>query len=196
MKRAILLSLSAVLLLLGPTPSARSQDQFLGQLLLTANNFCSRGYLPADGRLLAVSQNTALFSLFGCIYGGDCRTTFALPDLRGRVAISVGQGPGLPNTPQGQKQGEPSTTLTIGQMPSHNHALLGTSSGPAAASPANALLPTFTGQQVYATGAAPDAPMEGNAIGDTGGNQSFPQYQPTLTLTYCVAVEGIFPSRN
>lgn len=196
MKRVVLLVLLGLLMTFGGQTSARAQEQFIGQLLLTANNFCSRGYLPADGRLLPVAQNSALFSLIGCTYGGDCRTTFALPDLRGRVAIGVGQGPGLPNTPQGQVQGAPNTTLTVAQLPAHRHSLLATSEAPSDPSPANARLATFNGQNVYATGAPANTPMQGNAIGNAGGSQPFSQYQPTLTLNYCIAIEGIFPSRN
>ena len=109
--------------------------------------------------------------------------------------MRMGQGPGLPNTTLGQKQGSPSTTLTVAQMPAHSHTLNGTSSGPNAASPNNGLLPTFPNQQIYAPNASPNAEMA-PSIGPTGGGIAFTQYQPTLALTYCIATSGIFPSRN
>jgi len=198
MRRAFLLSASLLLAMPGAVQPAAAQasNPMIGQMILVGFTFCPRSWAEANGQLLPIQSNTALFSLYGCTYGGDCRTSFALPDLRGRVPTSFGQGPGLPEGRLGERIGAPNTTLTTAEMPGHNHQLLATSSGPDADSPANALLATFNGVNIYAPGAAANAIMQSNAIGNTGGNQSFPQYQPTLTLRYCIALQGIFPSRN
>ena len=198
MKRMLLLLLSLLLGLpcAAQPAGAQAGNALLGQTILVAFSFCPRVWAEAAGQLLPVSQNTALFSLYGCTFGGDCRTTFALPDLRGRVPASTGIGPGLPDFRLGEKIGLPTTTLTATNLPSHTHSLFGTSSGPAADGPADALLPTFNNVNIYATGSAANVVMESDAIGSTGGSQPFSQYQPTLTLRYCIALQGIFPPRN
>ena len=96
-------------------------EPFIGEITAYPYNFCPRGWLPADGRLIPIAQNTALFSLLGTVYGGDGRVTFALPDLRGRTLIGVGQGPGLTNRILGEIAGTENETLTISQIPAHNH---------------------------------------------------------------------------
>ncbi len=106
---------------LAPKPAAAGAFPFIGELMLFGGNFCPRGWTNADGQLLAISANSALFSLYGTTYGGDGRTTFGLPDLRGRAAIHTGQGPGLANYAQGQKGGTENLTVQTTNMPSHNH---------------------------------------------------------------------------
>ena len=101
--------------------TASAQDPYLGQLMIVGFNFCPRGWANADGQLLAINSNSALFSLFGTMYGGDGRTSFGLPDLRGRVPMHAGSGPGLTLRREGQKFGQERVTLTIPEMPSHNH---------------------------------------------------------------------------
>ena len=96
-------------------------EPFIGEISMVAFTFAPRGWAFCDGQLLAISQNTALFSLIGTTYGGDGRTTFALPDLRGRVPLHMGNGPGLTSRPEGQKGGSETVTLTVSQMPAHNH---------------------------------------------------------------------------
>ena len=147
---------------------------------------------------ISIAQNTALFSLLGTTYGGNGQTTFALPDLRGRVPNSAGQGPGLSSYDLGQQAGTESATLTINNMPGHNHpytipaiASDGTTTEPAA----NTILGQPTQGDLYTTGAA-GVQMPGGNTGLTGGSQPFSILQPYLTLNYCIALEGIFPSRN
>jgi len=189
---------------------------FLGMIILVPYNFAPRGWAFCNGQILPIAQNTALFSLLGTTYGGNGQTTFALPDLRGRVPLSSGQGPGLSNYDLGQVAGTESVTLTITQMPIHNHpATVGTLAAAANAkttagntrSPAGAL-PAMEAAGVTATynndGAPPGTQLAANAItvsgapaiGTAGGSQPFDKMQPYLTLNYCIALEGIFPSRN
>ncbi len=215
---------------LAPTQSFAQSEPYLGQIGFFGFNFCPRGWAPAEGQLLAISQNTALFSLYGTIYGGDGRTTFALPDLRGRAVVSMGQSPGLSNYPIGSKAGAETVTLHTQEMPMHNHP--GTASGVSSATA------TMTGtattsvtatqtkviqQQGSASGvaersgatadgtiSAPDVSVsldnlaissidiDGLAVTthNVGGSQSHENRTPILTMRACVALVGIFPSRN
>ena len=163
----------------------------------------------AGGQILSIAQNQALFSLLGTTYGGDGQTTFALPDLRGRVPISQGQGPGLSNYSLGQVGGTETVTLTVNQMPTHNHAATATALirvvGGQQANTPNPLRNSFatTGTaNTYSTAAPTANYMDANnvdaqvTVGNSGGNQPFSILQPYLTLQWCIALEGIFPSRN
>jgi len=176
-------------------------DPFIAQIVLFAGNFSPRQWAFCEGQLLAISQNTALFSLVGTTYGGDGRTTFGLPDLRGRVVISPGQGPGLPYYRQGDKGGTEATTLTVANMPSHNHTLnanpnYGTTAVPSAST---GLAATTDGRSisvnVYSTN-APNVQLNGASIGNAGANQPINNMQPYLAIPYIIALYGIFPSRN
>ncbi len=195
MKRMTRVAVAAFALL--TAPAAVAQEQYIGEIRAVGFTYCPRFWAEANGQLMQIAQNNALFALFGTTYGGDGRTTFALPDLRGRVAVHAGAGPGLPPATQGQKLGSPSTTLTTVQMPSHSHALRATSGDPDDPSPDNALLGTFpaAGNPIYSLDPA-DLTMSGQAIGNSGGNQAFDQHQPSLVILYCVALQGIFPPRN
>jgi microcystin-dependent protein len=169
-------------------------EPFLGEIMLFAGTFTPSGYLPCEGQLLPISQNTALFSLLGTTYGGNGINTFALPDLRGRVPIHVGQGLGLPNYSQGQAGGEATHTLTVAEMPQHSHAAFadtgnGTTSSPAGALPAH----DPAGTPVYGTNAV--ASLSGNAIGVSGSSQPHNVQSPYLVMRWCIATAGIFPSR-
>jgi microcystin-dependent protein len=145
--------------------------------------------------LLPISNNTALFSLFGTTFGGDGRTTFALPDLRGRVPMHLGQGPGLSNRALGQQGGSETNTLTANQLPPHTHSLNGTTAAANAVDPSGNVLAN-TGRSDTYTSSAPNAQMNSGAIGPTGGGQAVNNVQPFLTIRYCVALNGIYPSRN
>ena len=180
-------------------------DPFLGQILLVPYSFAPRNWANCDGTLTAISQNQALFSLIGCVFGGDCRTTFALPDLRGRTAIHVGTGPGLPPYQVGQNGGTPTVTLTNNEIPSHTHSASGTTQATSAVG--NQLDPTgrylaqegSVGVPLYHDGPSDEAMAAGNVavtVLPDGGGGSHNNMQPFLTLRYVIALLGVYPSRN
>lgn len=197
----------ALMATIGTAAPARAQSEpFIGQLALFGFNFCPRNWAPADGRVLAINSNQALFALIGTIYGGDGRTTFALPDLRGRVPIAPGQAPGLSNYAIGARGGAEQVTLALPQMPSHTHAaatdarLHGTTAPAASGSPADAL-PADTGRtSSYATGdpvaMAADAVTATTTVAPAGAEQPHENRPPYLVANWCIALQGIFPSRN
>lgn len=171
-------------------------EPFLGMIIIVPYNFAPRGWAFCSGQILPISQNTALFSLIGTTFGGNGQTTFALPDLRGRWPNSSGQGPGLSNYDLGQVGGNESTTLTINQMPAHNH----NSTTPAVTTDGNSPDPAAGavlagGTNIYRVAAA-TVQMSPTPTSLTGGSQPFSILQPYLTLNFCIALEGIFPSRN
>lgn len=189
---------------------AVAQDHYIGQIFLGGWNFCPRNSVPADGRLLPISQYTAVFSLLGTSFGGDGRTTFGLPDLRGRTPLALGRGPGLSAFKLGQKGGAESTILSEAQMASHSHALsgavvsqvLGSSSSATTGSPTGAA-PAIAGTNSYASG--PPAPMAAGtaaldlsttSLSSTGQEQVLDLRDPYLALQYCIALEGVFPERD
>jgi microcystin-dependent protein len=169
-------------------------EPFLGEIRIFGFNFPPTGWLQADGAVLPIAQNTALFSLLGTQYGGDGVTTFALPDLRGRVATNQGQGPGLSNYVIGETGGAETVTLTPTQMPNHSHTLQGASSAASTKSPGGAVL-AETSQPTYASTPG-GAVLNGASIGAAGGGQPVSVLPPYLTLNFCIAIQGIFPSRN
>ena len=164
-------------------------DPFLGQLMLVPYNFAVRGWAFCSGQILPIAQNTALFSLLGTTFGGNGQTTFALPDLRGRVPIHYGQGPGLSNYDLGQVGGSETVTLTTNQIPGHAHTIGATNSGSTSTRPANNV-----NAQGGAYSSTSDASMQ--PTGNTGGSQPHSNIQPYLTLNWLIALEGIYPSRN
>ena len=167
-------------------------EPFIGQIVMFGGNFNPRSWALCDGQLLPISQNTALFSILGTTYGGDGRTTFALPDLRGRVAMHPGSGPGLSPRRLGEKSGVENVILTTNQIPSHTHSLRVKDDDADQGSPVNNVL---ANANVY-SGAAPDAVMNTGAIQNTGGGQQHTNVQPYLCVNYIIALQGIFPSRN
>lgn len=170
-------------------------DPFLGEIRLVPYNFAQRGWAFCQGQLLAISQNTALFSLFGTTYGGNGITTFGLPDLRGRVAIHVGQGPGLSPYDLGQVGGTETVTLSLTQLAPHNHQANCLNANGNQPQPNNAVWATDLGQNPqYGTTKAAGL-MAPNIFGPAGGNQAHNNIQPYQTLNYVVALQGIFPQR-
>jgi microcystin-dependent protein len=171
---------------------------FIGQIVLFPYNFAPRNFAFCQGQLLAIAQNTALFSLLGTTYGGNGTTTFALPDLRGRAPISSGQGPGLPNYSLGEQAGEPSHTLIISESPAHQHNLQCSADDATQGSPQNRFLASpnvaVGGGAVNAYAPAANASM--GATSAAGGSQPHNNMPPYLVLNYCIALTGIFPSRN
>ena len=174
-------------------------DPFIGEIIMFGGNFAPRGWAFCNGQLLSISQNTALFALLGTTYGGNGQTTFALPDLRGRVPMHAGQGPGLADYSLGQRAGTESATLLVNNLPAHNHSVNAATAAPSPAplSPTgNFLAPVARGAPpIYATGPG-NTQMNAGMIGITGGSQPFPILQPYLTISFIIALQGIFPSRN
>lgn len=189
---AIALALGA---LLAPPPALAQAEPYLGQLMMTAAPYCPTGWTEASGQLLPISQFSALFSLIGTTYGGDGETFFALPDLRGRAPLHVGQGPGLTPRVQGEATGAESVTLLQSQMPAHAHTLLGTTGAANAASPTNAVLATKVRTTVYQAGGAPNTSLQGGSIAPAGASQPHENMPPVLVMRWCIALEGIFPMR-
>ncbi len=195
-------------------------EPYLAMIMAFGGNFQIRGWLFCNGQILSIAQNTALFSILGTTYGGNGQTTFALPDLRGRAPIGWGQGPGLPNYSIGEITGTTSTTLTILNMPMHNHpadltqvtSIPSASTAPGtAAVPAANMVPARLPNQGTGPGALPItayaaqdntvtlAPGKVGGtlnIGIAGGSQPFSIQNPILAISYLIATEGIFPSRN
>jgi microcystin-dependent protein len=169
-------------------------NPFIGEIRLFAGNFAPQGWALCNGQLMAISQNTALFSLLGTMYGGNGQTTFALPDLRGRVPVHRGQGPGLTPRTQGEQSGSETVTLLSTQMPAHSHALRASTVAATGSTPAGALLGA-TSVNSYDNSAA-GVPMAAGAIGSTGGSQPHDNMAPTLALNYIISLFGIFPSRS
>jgi microcystin-dependent protein len=166
-------------------------EPFLSEIRIMSFGYAPRGWAMCNGQLLPINQNQALFSLLGTTFGGDGRVNFALPDLRGQTPIHVGSGHTL-----GEKGGEPAHTLSISELPEHTHAVNGTSASGTANTPTNAmLLATSTASQLYGAPSNVQA-MSPEAIPPTGGSQAHLNMQPFLTLTFCIALQGIFPSPN
>lgn len=160
-------------------------DPILGQLMLFAGNFAPRGWAKCEGQLLPISQYSALFSILGTTYGGDGRTTFALPDLRGRVPMGEGHGPGLSMRKLGAKTGAETHTLTVNEMPSHHHSIYGAKGDP-----------TPVGTRHIDNDLTADMQEVPDQMSNVGGNQAHNIMQPSLVMTWCIATVGIFPSRS
>ncbi|SRX52438.1 phage tail protein [Aequorivita sp. CIP111184] len=167
-------------------------DPTIAEISMFAGNFAPRSWANCDGQLLPINSYQALFSLIGTIYGGDGRTTFALPDMRGRVGLHTGTGPGLSTRPQGQKSGSETNTIALSQMPSHGHAINakdeGTSDDPSGA--------FIAGDGTNAFGTSSNVVMSGAAVANNGGGQPINNMQPYMVIRYIIALQGVFPSRN
>ncbi len=178
-------------------------EPFIGQIMVVGFNFAPRGWATCDGQLLPISQNSALFSLLGTTYGGDGRTTFALPELRGRSPIGVGNGPGLSPVSWGEKSGQENVTIGINNMPSHNHSGPGQLSFQANADgglnsdPNNRYLGPAN---IYTNDAGDLVNLHSTnaniTTANNGGGQQMNNMQPYLGMYHCIALTGIFPSRN
>jgi microcystin-dependent protein len=195
---------------------AAGDSEFIGSISYVGFNFAPRAYAKCDGQLLAISSNAALFSLLGTTFGGDGRNTFGLPDMRGRVPIHQGQGPGLASYRIGQRGGNERTTLSLLNLPSHGHTLAATSVSTSVLMGVNAKgnepkpkgnsvsRPTATGNNFSST--APTATMSTGSVvttttttgttTDTGAGLSFSNLQPFTTLNCVIAMNGLYPPRN
>mgnify|MGYP000054799485 CR=1 FL=1 len=174
-------------------------EPFIGQIMMFGGNFAPRNWALCDGQLLAINNYQALFSILGTTYGGDGRTTFALPDLRGRAPIHEGQGPGLPSYRLGQKGGIEQNTLTLANMPAHNHGggslNVSNQAGEETSPPAGGSI--GGGAAIY-NAEAPNTTLNQNSIviNNEGGNQPVNNMQPYQALNYIICLQGIFPSRS
>ena len=164
-------------------------DPFIAEVRIFAGNFAPAGFAFCDGQLVPIAQNTALFAIIGTIYGGDGRTSMALPNLRGRVPMHSGNGPGLTNRRVGERAGANTASISDAQMPSHSHTL-NAFADLIDAAPSSSL--GLGAQSVYAT-PGPLVPMASNAVGETGGGQVHNNVQPILSLNFIIALTGIFP---
>ncbi len=177
-------------------------EPYLGEISMFGGNFTIRGYAPCNGQLLSISQNTALFSILGTTYGGNGRTDFGLPDLRGRCAIGVGQGAGLSSFILGQNGGSQNVTLNINQMPAHSHPVTVTPKGinntGDTADPTDAFAANSgtLDKEYRKTGTQVNMGSASAITVITGGNQPHENMQPFLVVTFLIAIEGIFPQRN
>jgi len=172
-------------------------EPFVGEIRMFAGNFAPRGWAFCDGQLLAVSQNDALFSLYGTVYGGDGRQTFGLPDLRGRVPLHQGQGPGLSQRNLGSKGGDEAVTLVTGQLPAHSHDLVVSDQLGNQQAPTGQTLAKISAGSLYKTPPVTTNPaMAADAIGEKGGSGSHANLMPTLCVHFIVALIGIYPSRQ
>jgi len=176
-------------------------EPFIGQIIMFGGNFAPRGWAFCNGQLLAISQNQALFSILGTTYGGDGRTTFGLPDLRGRVAMHPGTGPGLTPRRPGEKTGVEAVTLTANEIPSHTHPATVNAVAPAGTS--NDASNNFWADDAGVSSAtyhAGPANIKMNAdavqIDSAGGNQSHTNLQPSQCVNFIISLQGIFPSRS
>ncbi|MBZ9573740.1 tail fiber protein [Modicisalibacter sp. MOD 31.J] len=234
-KSGVVFRASLVLLTVAGTLGSVSQAQatcgppdsvYIGSVCTTAANFCPRGYTLMAGQLLAISDNTALFSLLGCNWGGDCRTSFAVPDMRGRSPVGTGKGPGLTLMQLGQYQGWETHTLSVSEMPTHNHTAVLSSAAISASLIAyngNGASPTPSDTNshfqtvaknsfqvaneanIYGSGTGSPVTMDGLDVtlgggnvnvGLTGNSQAFNIRGPVTPLTHCMATDGIYPPRS
>lgn len=181
-------------------------DVFMGTILAFGFNFAPRGWALCNGQTIAISQNSALFSLLGTYYGGNGSTTFMLPNLQSRLPVGMGQGPGLSPYSIGQVSGTEQVSIGINNMPSHNHSVSVNNTAATVNVPtvglsvadANGSDPTngdAVTVNIYAP-AAPNVALHPQTCGLAGGNQPVSVLQPTLAINYSIALEGIFPSRN
>jgi len=164
-------------------------EPFLAEIRIVGFNFAPRGWALCDGQLLPINQNQSLYSLLGTNYGGDGRTTFGLPDLRGRTPIHVSGSYKL-----GAKGGAETVPLTIGEMPAHEHPVNATTAAASETIPAGELPPTAEVASYKAAGTL--VAMSTNAVGNTGNDEGHENMQPYQVLNFCIALQGLFPSRN
>ena len=176
-------------------------EPFLGMLATFGFNFQPRGWAYCAGQLISIAQNSALFALLGTTFGGDGQNTFGLPNMQSRIPVGMGTGPGLSNYQMGQTGGSENVTLLSNQMPQHNHLMTASGDGPTLATVSGASLASEVRGGVnpmpiiYASGATTPVNMA-SATSSAGGNQPHDNMQPYLAVNYCIALEGIFPSRN
>ena len=170
---------------------------YIGNVIMFGGNFPPNGWAFCQGQLLSIANYDTLFNLIGTTYGGDGVQTFGLPDLRGRVPIHMGQGGGLSPYVIGQMAGVENVTVTSQQMPAHSHSLAVSSNVATNAVPASGLIPgQQTGGNLYAPASAADTNLSASTVGIGGGSQPHDNLQPYLSVNFCIALFGVFPSQN
>jgi microcystin-dependent protein len=169
-------------------------EPFIAEIRIFAGNFAPRGWAFCNGQLLPISQNTALFSLIGTTYGGDGRTTTALPDMQGRAPMHPGRGPGLTEKRLGERGGVEQVTLSEAQMPNHNHSLIGDDNDGDTTNPQNAAV--GSGNQLFTAPGAATIPMASESLPMGGGSQPHNNMQPYLAINFIIALVGLYPSRS
>ena len=171
-------------------------DPFIGEIRMFGGNFAPAGWAFCDGSLLPISENDALFALLGTTYGGDGQTNFKLPDLRGRIPIHQGAGPGLSRRDLGEALGVEGVTLVPEQLPAHHHPLFASASAASSTDPTGQVTATVTGgANIYGAG-APTVAMNPQATTTTGGGAPHDNLMPTLCVNFIIALFGIFPSHS
>ena len=170
-------------------------DPFVAEIRIFPFNFAPKGWAFCDGQILPLSQNTALFSLLGTTYGGDGKSNFALPNMQGNVPMHPGQGPGLSLHDLGETGGSETVSLLESEIPSHSHAMTVSAADAQTGSPVGQLFASGVGIGMYA---APGAltPLSDNALAPAGGDQPHNNMQPYLTLSFCIALQGVYPPRT
>ncbi|MGX0975010.1 microcystin-dependent protein [Roseovarius sp. MBR-51] len=182
--------------------TARADSQpYVGEIAtMGIVGFCPVGWSSAEGQILAISQNDVLFALIGTAFGGDGVSTFALPDLRGRIPMGNGTGPGLTSRDWGQKGGQERVSLTPNQLASHSHSVLATNSDGNFPGPGGKILGAApqggSGQETIYSDQAANVQMSSQMIAPTGGGQPVSVQDPTVVIRYCIALQGVFPSRS
>lgn len=173
-------------------------DPFIGQITMFAGNFAPRNWAYCDGQILDISQYDALFSLLGTIYGGNGRTNFALPDMRGRVPIHSGQGPGLTNRPIGQRSGAEAVTLSVNEIPPHNHPQQASTQDTDSEDPTGKIIAKTSSNFYENTATAPEQfkTMNSAAVSTMGGNGAHTNMAPYQCIHFIIALVGVYPSRN
>ncbi|MEA2166129.1 MAG: hypothetical protein QOK37_4256 [Thermoanaerobaculia bacterium] len=172
-------------------------DPFVAEIRIFPFNFAPKGWAFCDGQILPLSQNTALFSLLGTTYGGDGKSNFALPNMQGNAPMHPGQGPGLSLHDLGETGGSETVSLLESEIPSHSHSLMASTSTSTKSTPAgNSLTRIGTGGTPYKAAGSAQVTMADNSLAPAGGDQPHNNMQPYLTLSFCIALQGVYPPRT
>jgi microcystin-dependent protein len=171
-------------------------DPFVAEIRIFPFNFAPTGWAWCNGQILPISQNTALFALLGTTYGGDGKSTFALPNLQGSAPMHPGQGPGLSLHDLGETGGSDTVTLLESEIPAHSHALTASQAEAGVASPSGQLVAAGSGLNMYAPAAGATTQLNPSAAAPAGGDQPHNNMQPFLTFYFCIALQGVFPPRG